>query len=283
MSISTQSDSSPGSAASAAAGDRLGTELRRPPILSLRFFAVWQRNFRVWRKLMLPSLLGNFGEPVLYLLALGYGLGQFVGEVEGMGYMVFLASGIVCSAAMTGATFEALYSAFTRLTQQQTWAAMLAAPMNVDDVVLGEIAWAATKALINASAIVLVAALLGLVAGPQALLVLPVILLAGFAFAGIAMIVTAVSPSYDFFLYYFTLVMTPMLLLSGVFFPLESLPGAVQIGAQFLPLAHVVMLVRPLMTGGAIDAPILHLAVITGYIIATYWLSAALARRRLVR
>ena len=283
MSISTQSDSSPGSAASAAAGDRLGTELRRPPILSLRFFAVWQRNFRVWRKLMLPSLLGNFGEPVLYLLALGYGLGQFVGEVEGMGYMVFLASGIVCSAAMTGATFEALYSAFTRLTQQQTWAAMLAAPMNVDDVVLGEIAWAATKALINASAIVLVAALLGLVAGPQALLVLPVILLAGFAFAGIAMIVTAVSPSYDFFLYYFTLVMTPMLLLSGVFFPLESLPGAVQIGAQCLPLAHVVMLVRPLMTGGTIDAPILHLAVIVGYIIATYWLSAALARRRLVR
>ncbi|MEX0383650.1 ABC transporter permease [Spiribacter pallidus] len=282
MSISTQSDSSPGSVASAA-GDRLGTELRRPPILSLRFFAVWQRNFRVWRKLMLPSLLGNFGEPVLYLLALGYGLGQFVGEVEGMSYMVFLASGIVCSAAMTGATFEALYSAFTRLTQQQTWAAMLAAPMNVDDVVLGEIAWAATKALINASAIVLVAALLGLVAGPQALLVLPVILLAGFAFAGIAMIVTAISPSYDFFLYYFTLVMTPMLLLSGVFFPLESLPGAVQIGAQCLPLAHVVMLVRPLMTGGAIDAPVLHLAVIVGYIIATYWLSAALARRRLVR
>jgi lipooligosaccharide transport system permease protein len=257
--------------------------LRAPPQLSLRFIAVWLRNLRVWRKLMLPSILGNFGEPLLYLLALGYGLGQFVGEVEDMRYMVFLASGIVCSAAMTGATFEALYSAYTRLTMQQTWAAMLAAPMNVDDVVLGEIAWAATKALINASAIVLVAALLGLVSGPEAILVLPVILLAGLAFAGIAMIVTAISPSYDFFLYYFTLVMTPMLLLSGVFFPLTSLPDAVQIGAQFLPLAHVVMMVRPLMTGGTINAPILHLGVVIGYVVATYWISAALARRRLIK
>ncbi|AGM41702.1 ABC-type multidrug transport system, permease component [Spiribacter salinus M19-40] len=262
---------------------RLIDHLREPPQLSLRFIAVWLRNLRVWRKLMLPSILGNFGEPLLYLLALGYGLGQFVGEVEDMRYMVFLASGIVCSAAMTGATFEALYSAYTRLTMQQTWAAMLAAPMNVDDVVLGEIAWAATKALINASAIVLVAALLGLVSGPEAILVLPVILLAGLAFAGIAMIVTAISPSYDFFLYYFTLVMTPMLLLSGVFFPLTSLPDAVQIGAQFLPLAHVVMMVRPLMTGGTIDAPILHLGVVIGYIVATYWISAALARRRLIK
>jgi len=261
----------------------LSQDLREAPQLSTRFVAVWLRNLRVWRKLMLPSILGNFGEPLLYLLALGYGLGQFVGEVENMSYMMFLASGIVCSAAMTGATFEALYSAYTRLTQQQTWAAMLAAPMNVDDVVLGEIVWAGTKALINSSAIVLVAALLGLVRGPEALLVFPIILLAGLAFAGIAMIVTAISPSYDFFLYYFTLVMTPMLLLSGVFFPLSSLPDVVGIGAQFLPLAHVVMLVRPLMTGGTIDAPLLHLAVILVYIVGTYWISAALARRRLIR
>lgn len=257
--------------------------LRQAPIPSLRFAAVWLRNLKVWRKLMLPSMLGNFGEPLLYLLALGFGLGQFIGEIDGMTYMVFLASGIVCSAAMTGATFEALYSAYTRLTMQQTWAAMLAAPMTVDDVVLGEIVWAGTKALINASAIVLVAALLGLVAGPEAILVLPVIALAGLCFASIAMVVTALSPSYDFFLYYFTLVMTPMLLLSGVFFPLSGLPDAIALGAQFLPLAHVVMLVRPLMTGGSIDAPLLHLAVILAYTCVGYWISAAIARRRLIR
>jgi len=257
--------------------------LTQPPWLSLRFLSVWLRNLRVWRKLMIPSLLGNFGEPVLYLLALGYGLGQLVGDVEGMTYMVFLGSGIICSSAMTGATFEALYSAYTRLTMQQTWAAMLAAPMNVDDIVLGEIAWAATKALINSAAILVVASALGLVADLRALLVLPVIGLAGLCFAGIAMIVTAISKSYDFFLYYFTLVLTPMLLLSGVFFPLESLPGAVSTGALFLPLAHVVLLVRPLMTGGVPDAAVLHLVVITGYAAVAYWIATALARRRLIR
>lgn len=255
--------------------------LRAPPAFSLRFIVVWRRNFRVWRKLMVPSLLGNFGEPLLYLLALGYGLGQFVGEVEGTSYMVFLGSGIVCSSAMTGATFEALYSAYTRLTTQQTWAAMLSAPLEVDDVVFGEIAWAATKALINSTAILIVAVALGLVAGWQAVLVLPVVLLAGLCFAGIAMVVTAVSRSYDFFLYYFTLVMTPMLLLSGVFFPLGGLPDAVATGALCLPLAHVVLLVRPLMAGAWPDLAWLHLAVVAAYALAGYWVASALARRRL--
>ncbi len=255
--------------------------LRTPPAFSLRFIVVWRRNFRVWHKLMVPSLLGNFGEPLLYLLALGYGLGQFVGEVEGTSYMVFLGSGIVCSSAMTGATFEALYSAFTRLTTQQTWAAMLSAPLEVDDVVFGEIAWAATKALINSTAILVVATALGLVSGWQAILVLPVILLSGLCFAGIAMVVTAVSKSYDFFLYYFTLVMTPMLLLSGVFFPLSGLPDAVATGALWLPLAHVVSLVRPLVAGAWPELAWLHLAVIAAYALAGYWVSSALARRRL--
>ncbi len=255
--------------------------LAQPPGFSLRFVAVWRRNFLVWRKLMVPSLLGNFGEPVLYLIALGYGLGRFVGEVEGTSYMVFLGSGILCSSAMTGASFEALYSAYTRLTTQQTWAAMLATPLQVDDVVFGEIAWAATKALINSTAILIVAAVLGLVSGWQAILILPVVLLAGLCFAAMAMVITAISRSYDFFLYYFTLVMTPMLLLSGVFFPLSGLPDAVVTGAYMLPLAHVVALVRPLMTGGWPEQPLLNLAVVAGYAGIGYWVSAALARRRL--
>lgn len=252
-----------------------------PRLRPQRLLPVWRRNLRVWRKLMIPSLMGNFGEPVLYLLALGYGLGRLVGHVEGISYMAFLGSGIVCSSAMTGATFEALYSAFTRLTQQQTWAAMLNTPLEVDDVVAGEIAWAATKALLNSAAILLVAALLGLVTGWQAILVLPVIFLAGLCFAAIAMIVTTVARSYDFFLYYFTLVMTPMLLLSGVFFPLRSLPPAVAAGAQCLPLAQVVLLVRPLMIGQWPARPILSLAVVAAYTVVSFWVSAAIARRRL--
>jgi lipooligosaccharide transport system permease protein len=251
------------------------------PSLTRGFMAVWRRNLRVWRKLMVPSLMGNFGEPVIFLLGLGYGLGRLVGEVDGMSYMVFLASGIVCSSALTAATFEGLYSAYTRLTQQLTWSAMLATPLTVDEIVFGEISWAATKAVINSAAILAVAAGLGLVTDARAVLVLPAILAAGMAFGGLAMIVTTVARSYDFFLYYFTLFMTPMMLLSGVFFPLDELPEVVARAAHGLPLAHVVALVRPLMTGSWPTAPLINLAVIAAYAGVSYWLAAAVARRRL--
>ena len=249
--------------------------------LSLRFVPVWRRNLRVWRKLMWPSIIGNFGEPVLYLLALGYGFGRLIGEINGLPYMVFLASGIVCSSVMFTASFEALYSAFTRFAQQQTWQGMLNAPLSVDDIVLGEIAWAATKGLMSAAAILIVAALLGLVADWTALLALPVVLVAGFCFAGMAMVVTAVSPSYDFFLYYFTLVMTPMLLLSGVFFPLETFPALIAELAWWLPLAHAVAIVRPLVIGEMPTDVLMHLAVLLAWGGSGLWVSILVLRRRL--
>jgi lipooligosaccharide transport system permease protein len=204
------------------------TVLRRRPSISLRWVPVWKRNFRVWRKLAIPSLLGNFGDPLLYLLALGYGLGDWVGEIAGMPYVTFLASGIVASSAMNTATFEGLYSAYTRMTQQQTWAAMLAAPLEVDDIVLGETIWAGSKSTISAAAILLVGWALGVVQGATILLAVPAALLIGICFGAAALVVTAVAASYDFFLYYFTLVVTPMMLFSGVFFPLDHLPAGLQ-------------------------------------------------------
>ena len=254
------------------------------PALSLRFVPVWRRNLRVWRKLMVPSILGNFGEPLLYLIVLGYGFGRLVGDIGELPYMVFLASGIICSSAMFTASFEALYSAYTRMTIQQTWGAMLDAPLQVDDIVLGEVSWAATKALMGGTAMLVVASVLGLVAGWQAVLVLPVILLAGFCFGACAMVITAVSRSYDFFLYYFTLVMTPMLLLSGVFFPLAELPALVAAAAHLLPLVHVVSVVRPLMIGEAL--PLLwpvHLLVVAAFAGVAFTAATALLRRRLTR
>lgn len=179
------------------------------PRPSLRCLAVWQRNLRVWRKILLPSALGNFGEPVLYLLAFGYGFGELVGDLGQLPYVAFLASGIVCSSTLFTASFEAMYSAFTRMANQQTWNAMLNAPLVVDDIVLGEVLWAATKGLLNSSAILIVAAAMGLVADWRALLALPVLGLAGFAFAACAMVVTAHARSFDFFLYFFTLGLTP--------------------------------------------------------------------------
>lgn len=252
------------------------------PAMSLRFLHIWRRNFLVWRKLLGPAMLGNFIEPLLYLFALGFGLGAFVGEMQGMPYSVFLASGLVCASAMNTATFEALFSAYTRMAHQQTWGGMLATPLIVDDIALGEMIWAGTKSLLSVAPIVAVAAGLGLVHDLRALWVLPLVLLAGTSFAALALCVTAFAKSYDFFVYYFTLVITPMFLLSGTFFPLEAMPKAVRWGAQVLPLTHAVELVRPLMTGQALTYPLLHLGVLILYGVAGLYVACILLRRRLM-
>ncbi len=251
------------------------------PVLSRRFITVWRRNLLVWRKLSIPSLLGNFVEPLLYLLALGYGLGIFVGTIHGIPYAAFLASGLVCASAMNTATFEGLYSAYTRMSYQQTWAAMLVAPLDVDDIVLGEMMWAGTKSLISVAPILLVAVLLGLVHDWTALWVLPVVLLAGIAFGAMALMVTAVAKSYDFFLYYFTLVVTPLFLFGGVFFPLDEMPLGVQWGAQLLPLTHAIEIVRPIMLGRPVQDLAVHLAVLAAYALVAFYFATLLIRRRM--
>jgi lipooligosaccharide transport system permease protein len=252
------------------------------PSRSLRWIPVWRRNSLVWRKLLVPSLVGNFGDPLLYLLALGYGLGRFVGEMEGMPYVTFLASGIVCSSAMNTATFESLYSAYTRMTTQQTWAGMLATPLDVDDVVMGEMMWAGTKSVISAGAILVVAAILGIVHSALAAFVLPIALLVGVCFSAMALVVTVLSKSYDFFMYYVTLLVTPMMLFSGVFFPLDGLPPVLRAAGSALPLAHALAIIRPLVVGRAPDATLLHLTVLIAYSGVAYALATVLARRRLL-
>lgn len=156
-------------------------------------------------------------------------------------------------------------------------------PLTLGDVVVGEIVWAASKAVLSGAAIMLVAGMLGYAQFPSMLLALPIIALAGLAFASLAMIVTALAPSYDFFMFYQTLVLTPMLLLSGVFFPLKQLPEAVRQGAMVLPLAHAVELIRAAMLGRPAANVGVHVAVLVAYAIVPFFVCAALFRRRLMR
>lgn len=244
---------------------------------------VWYRNYRVWRKLAIPSMIGNLADPMIYLFGLGLGLGLLVGRVDGVSYIAFLAAGTTASSVMMSASFESMYSAFSRMHVQRTWEAIMHAPLTLGDVVLGEVLWAASKAVLSGVAIMLVASALGYAQMPNALLALPVIALAGIAFASLAMIVTALAPSYDFFMFYQTLVMTPMLLLSGVFFPLEQLPPGVQSATQALPLAHAVALIRPLMLDRPVEQVGLHLAVLAAYAAVALVVALMLLRRRMLR
>jgi lipooligosaccharide transport system permease protein len=252
------------------------------PRPSWRFTAVWRRMFLVWQKLAIPSMLGNLADPMIYMLGFGYGLGKLLPEVGGVPYIVFLAAGTVCFSTMNSATFESLYSSFSRMHVQRSWDAMLNAPLSLEDVVLGECTWAASKSFLSGVAILLVAAALGLLHSWLALWILPLIPIIGFTFSALGLVVTAVSPSYDFFMYYFTLFVTPMAMLSGVFFPIDQLPGAVQFVSHVLPLTHATLLVRPLILGD-IPADIgLHLAVLIGYGAAAFYTALVLFRRRLL-
>lgn len=245
-------------------------------------FAIWRRNLLVWRKLIGPAIVMNFGEPAIYLLGLGLGLGAFVGEMGDMPYLMFLASGIIASSAMTTASFEGMYSVYTRMVPQRTYEAILATPLTIDDILAGEMLWCGTKAVFSGTAILAIAALLGVVAGWQALWALPVVFLTGLAFAGPAIIMSAVAGSYDFFSYYFVLVITPMFMLCGVFYPIETLPAALQGVVQLLPLTHAVALTRPLVAGQPLTDVWLHLGVLGAYILVSYSIAVMLVRRRLL-
>ncbi len=254
------------------------------PRLSWRFVPVWQRNYLVWKKLAIPSILGNLADPMLYMLGLGFGLGSLLPDVDGMSYLTFLAAGTVAYSTMNAATFEVLYSSFSRMHVQRTWDAILNAPMTLDDVLFGELAWAVSKSLLSGLAILAVIWGLGLYGNFWlTLAIIPVVALVGFCFGGMGLVMNAVSPSYDFFLYYFTLAITPMVLLCGVFFPVSQLPPLLQAVSAWLPLTHAIDLARPLVVGKVPDAIALHVVALLAYGGIGYTLALHLTRRRLLR
>jgi lipooligosaccharide transport system permease protein len=228
-------------------------------------------------------VLGNIADPLLYMLALGYGIGSFVPEVGGMKYIAFIGTGMVCQSAMFTSSFEAMYSAFSRMQMQRTWDAIINAPVSLDDVVFAEWVWAASKAVVSTTAILGVIMLLGFGHSWLAVFVLPLGFLIGLTFGAFGLVMNALAPGYDFFTYFFTLVLTPMLLLSGVYFPVEQLPAWLAAAAELLPLKHAIDLARPLMLGRIPDAIPLHVAVLAAYAFCAYWLALALTRRRLLR
>jgi len=250
------------------------------PAVSMRFIPVWQRNLLVWRKLALPSILGNFADPLIYMLGLGYGLGSLLPDVGGVPYIAFLAAGTVCFSTMNSATFEALYSAFSRMHVQRTWEAIMNAPLTLDDVALAELMWAASKSFLSGLAILIVIWVLGLSSSLWSLWILAVIPLIGLTFGALALAITAMAKSYDFFMYYFTLVVTPMAMLCGVFYPVTQLPAPLQAFAAVLPLTHATELVRPLLFGQMPEAPLANVLVLMAYSFAGFYAAVVLFRKR---
>lgn len=256
----------------------------RLPQISFRFWPVFLRNLLVWRKLAIPSLVGNIAEPLMWLVAFGYGMGALVGQVklgdQTVPYIVFLASGSICMSAMNAASFEALYSAFSRMHVQKTWDGIMNAPVSLDDIVFAEMLWAGFKSLFTVTAILGVMLALGISHSPYLLLAWPLLALVGITFSCVALIFNALAKGYDFFTYYFTLFLTPTMFLSGVFFPRDQLPTPLRYVSDVLPLTNAVELIRPLFLGRLPDQPWVPILALIVVAFASFWLALALTRKR---
>ena len=248
---------------------------------SWRFVRMWQRNRDVFFRLWHSEAPGIVFEPVLILLAMGLGLGAYVGLIGGLKYIEFVAPGIIASYAMFAASFECTYGSFFRMEERKTYDAIIATPLNVEDVIAGEIFWGATRSVITGSVILAVAAAFQLVHSPWALLIPVLAFLGGIMFASIAILFTSLVPSFYEFNYFFTLFLTPMFFFSGVFFPLSSFPEIVQTISWIIPLTPVVNIARALISGEFHPDLFVALAIIIVLTIFFFSVSLVTMRRRI--
>ena len=216
--------------------------------ISTRSLRVWERNrdvyFVTWKTNLFPPLL----EPVLYLVAFGAGIGALVKEVpyggEPVGYTAFIAPGLLATQVMFQSFFENTYNTFVRMYYQRTFDAIVTTPLSLEDVMVGEILWGATKGTVGCTLMMLAISFFGLLHFPHALIIVPFSFIAGLFFAGMALCFTGIVPQIDSFNFPIFLLVMPMFLFSGTFFPLEVLPGWAQTLAAALPLTHVTRVMR---------------------------------------
>lgn len=251
--------------------------------ISWRFSKVWRRNFDSFMKYIYVNLMGNLGDPVLYLFAMGVGLGRFLGEMQGVSYIQFLAPGVIVSAGMFAASYECTYASFLKMFHLKTYDAVIVTPVNLEDAVAGDIVWGASKAFFSGAIMFVVAAAFGLVHSWWALLVPLLVFIVGFQFASLAMLVTSLSRSFDFFSYFFELIVTPLFFFSGIFFPLDNFPRWLRALAYCSPLTHAVAVCRGLIVGHAPPHPYVSIAVLVVPTIALFYGSIHLMKRRMIK
>lgn len=249
------------------------------PRLALR---VWQREVTLYKRIWPSTILSTLLDPIMYLLALGFGLGAYVTRgIAGHSYLEFIAPGLIASSVMYAAAFEAAWNSYVRMFVERSYESMMATPAELEDVVAGEYAWGATRAFLYSIVMLVVLRLFGLVHSWWALLIPPVAVLAGFLFMAVGLTYTVRCRHMDHLTFFFTLGVTPMFLFSGIFFPLDALPLAVRVVAWFSPLYHLVEVTRGLALGD-VGWPILGNVLWMAVVLALAWsLPAMTLRRRL--
>jgi lipooligosaccharide transport system permease protein len=253
--------------------------------LSYRVSYVFLRNLYSYKRFIVPTFLVSLVEPLFYLVTFGIGMGAYMGAFGGRPYLHFLVPGVLATAAMMSASFECLYGTFIKIVHEKVYESLIATPVSAAEAVAGDILWGSFRGLVSGSLMMAVALVMGVAPAAlwRAVLLLVFLVFVGILFGALAMIVTSVAPSFDFFSYYTELVITPMFFFSGVFFPLDNFPAWMKTLAEFLPLTHAVRISRAVFDGTPAPGLGLSLGLLVALAAAVCAVSIRMMRKRLIK
>lgn len=253
--------------------------------LSYRMSYVFLRNLLSYKRFVVPTFLVSLVEPLFYLVTFGIGMGAYIGYFGGKPYLYFLVPGVLVSSVMLSSTFECLYGTFVKMVHEKIYDSLIATPVSAEDAVAGDIAWGAFRGMVSGTLMLAVASLMGVFPASVGhfFLLLVLMVFVGLLFGSLAMIVTSVSPSFDFFNYYTELVITPMLFFSGVFFPLDRFPAWMKTLSEFMPLTHAVKISRAVFSGELHSGLIVNFLIILGLEILAFVIGIRSMKRRLIK
>lgn len=246
-------------------------------------FKVWQRNLDVWLKSAGVSLLGSLGEPVLYLIAMGFGLGAYLGTMNGTPYIDYIAPGLILSSGMFSATYECTYGSYLRMIYIKTYDAITTTPVSLEEVIAGDILWGMTKCLISGSVMFLACLLFGLIHSFWAIGIFVILIFGGFLFSSLALLITSQAKTFEWFNYYLELFITPMFFFSGVFFPLDRFPNWIKTAANVFPLTHAVRSARNLIFGKPSPEILVTLGILIIFGVLIFLFAVHQIKKRLIK
>jgi lipooligosaccharide transport system permease protein len=223
---------------------------------------VMSRDVVLFRRYWKATTFSSIVQPTIYLLAFGLGFGSLVSRVGHVKYVEYVATGVVATAVLFSSAFPGMFNTFIRWQFQRTYDALLAAPVDVEELVTAEILWISIRAGVYGLAPLIVGFFFGLSPQLGMLLVVPIGIVTGFGFAAFGVLIAAIAKTIDNFNYVTSAVLTPMFLVAGTFFPISSLPNGLRTIARFNPLYHCVALVRDVSLNTMVTADLLHAAVL---------------------
>jgi lipooligosaccharide transport system permease protein len=243
---------------------------------------VMMRDIVLFRRYWKATTFSSIVQPTIYLLAFGLGFGSLLTNVGSVKYVQYVATGVVATAVLFSSAFPGMFNTFIRWQFQRTYDAILAAPVDVEELITAEVLWISVRAGIYGVAPLLVAMAFGLEPDAGMLLVPGICFVTGFGFAAFGVTVAAVAKTIDNFNYITSAVLTPLFLVAGTFFPISSLPAGIRTVAEFNPLYHCVQLVRDASLGNLGTADLGHLAVLIAFALLMWRLAISQLGRRLI-